>query len=68
VNVLSEEDSIDVRLDDVHIPSVFSVKKTEPEVRLCFHMISVLLICVCLCLCAHTVCNTCTYVCFCSVL
>jgi hypothetical protein len=33
VDVLSEEDSVDLKNDGVYIPSAFSLKKTEYEVR-----------------------------------
>jgi hypothetical protein len=36
VDVLSEEDSVSTKADDIYLPSTFSVEKVEPEVSLGF--------------------------------
>jgi hypothetical protein len=36
VDVMSEEDCVGMKTEEVYIPSAFSVKKTEPEVSLVF--------------------------------
>jgi hypothetical protein len=47
VDVLSEEDSIGMKTDDVNISSAFSIRKIEPEVSLVFRRILRLLVFVC---------------------
>jgi hypothetical protein len=39
VDVMSEEDSIGVKTEEVYIPSAFTVKKTEPGVSLVFRWV-----------------------------
>jgi hypothetical protein len=36
VDVLNQEDSSDMKTDEVYLPSAFSIKKDEPEVGLVF--------------------------------
>jgi hypothetical protein len=43
VNVLSEEDSIDMKSEEVHIPSGFSIRKADPEVSVVFRCILILI-------------------------
>jgi hypothetical protein len=46
VDVLSEEDSTDMKTDEVYIPSTFSIIKTEPEVSLVFRLLFFWFVCV----------------------
>jgi hypothetical protein len=43
VNILSEEDSIDVKSEEVHIPSGFSIRQSDPEVSIVFRCFLILI-------------------------
>jgi hypothetical protein len=43
VNVLSEEDSFDMKSEEVHIPSGFSIRKDNPKVSIVFRCFFILI-------------------------
>jgi hypothetical protein len=43
MNVLSEEDSIDMKSEEVHIPSGYSIRMADPEVSVVFRCFLILI-------------------------
>jgi hypothetical protein len=46
VNVLSEEDSIDMKSEEVHIRSGFSITKGRPQGKRCFQVLFIIYVCI----------------------